>query len=137
MSEHMTAVNGGHTPDFVKQMANMHHDLLVIMQAAWIEWKHGKGPEAALEWIANTLEGPGLIPDETAPYGKEAQAFYDLNRAEPFPACFCGRPSNQLWMGKGFCSLRHYKEGRAATTGGSHEYMSRHVGSALYTTPVG
>ncbi len=98
----------------LKQTANMHHDLIVVMQAAWIEWKHGKGAEDALGWIENTLDGPGLIPDETEPWAKEAQAYFDKNRAEPFPACFCGRPSNQLWMGKGFCGEPHYKEHRAA-----------------------
>lgn len=99
--------------EHTKFLAGMHQDLLVVMQAAWIEWRHGKGPEAALGWIQNTLVGPGLIPDETAPYGKEAQAFFDANQADPMPQCFCGRPSNIGWMAQGFCSEAHYREGKA------------------------
>jgi hypothetical protein len=101
----------------LKELSAMHHDLLVVMQAAWIEWQHGKGAEEAMAWIANTLGGPGLIPDEDEPYGKEAQAFYDANRSEPFPTCPCGRPSNIAWMGQGFCSQEHYREARARATG--------------------
>jgi len=89
------------------------HDLLVVMQSVLVEWKHGKGAEAALQWIVNTLAGPGLLPDPDAPYGKEAQAWFDANQANPMPTCFCGRPSNQGWMGQGFCSVEHYQEARA------------------------
>ncbi|KAB0584789.1 hypothetical protein F7Q92_02900 [Ideonella dechloratans] len=89
------------------------HDMTVAQQAAWIEWQHGKGADAAMTWIHNGLAGPGFIPDEDEPYGKEAQAWYDANRADPFPTCFCGRPSNSLWMGKGFCSSAHYEQHRA------------------------
>lgn len=89
------------------------HDMVVAQQAAWIEWQHGNGAEAAMAWIQNGLVGPGHIPDEDEPYGKEAQAWFDANRSDPFPACFCGRPSHHLWMGKGFCSTAHYKQHRA------------------------
>lgn len=89
------------------------HDMTVAQQAAWIEWQHGKGADEAMTWIHNGLAGPGFIPDEDEPYGKEAQAWYDANRADPFPTCFCGRPSNILWMGKGFCSNAHYEQHRA------------------------
>lgn len=82
---------------------------LVVMQAAWIEWRHGKGAEAAMRWIHNTLCGPGLIPGEAAPWGREAQAWFDANQPDPFPVCECGRPSNTVWMGKGFCSDEHYR----------------------------
>ena len=99
--------------EFLKLITNMHHDLLVVMQAALIEWKHGKGADAALQWIVNTLDGPGLLPDSAAPYGKEAQAWFDANQANPLPKCFCGRPSNQGWMGQGFCSVEHYQVARA------------------------
>lgn len=84
------------------------HNMVVAEQAAWIEWQHGKGAEAAMRWIGNGLAGPGHIPDETEPYGKEAQAWYDANKADPFPACYCGRPSNILHMGNGYCSTEHY-----------------------------
>ena len=50
------------------------HDMTVAQQAAWIEWQHGKGADAAMTWIHNGLVGPGFIPDEDEPYGKEAQA---------------------------------------------------------------
>lgn len=89
------------------------HDMTVAQQAAWIEWQHGKGAEEAMIWIHNGLAGPGFIPDEDEPYGKEAQAWFDANRADPFPTCFCGRPSNSLWMGKGFCCRAHYEQHRA------------------------
>lgn len=86
------------------------HDMVVANQAAWIEWRHGRGAEAAMQWIENGLSGPGHIPDARAPYGTEAQAFFDANRAEPFPLCYCDRPSNQLWMGHGACSDAHMAE---------------------------
>lgn len=89
------------------------HDMTVAQQAAWIEWQHGKGAEEAMTWIHNGLAGPGFIPDEDEPYGKEAQAWYDANRADPLPTCFCGRPSNSLWMGQGFCCHEHYEQRRA------------------------
>lgn len=99
--------------DQYKEICDMHHDLIVTMQAAVIEWQHGKGIEAAMAWIVNTLDGPGLIPRDDAPYGKEAQAFFDENRAHPFPRCMCGRPSHIGWMSQGFCSQEHYAEARA------------------------
>ena len=89
------------------------HDHCVVMQAAWIEWQHGRGAGAAMGWIHNTLCGPGFIPDEDAPYGKEAQAWFDANQSNPMPQCFCGRPSNIGWMGRGFCSEAHYQVGKA------------------------
>ena len=86
------------------------HNMVVANQAAWIEWQHGQGAESAMKWIHNGLVGPGHIPDETAPYGKEPQAWYDANQADPFPICYCGRPSNQLWMGHGACCDEHMDE---------------------------
>lgn len=98
--------------EHAKMIGKMHHDQVVVMQAALIEWKHGKGAEAALQWIVNTLSGPGLLPSPDEPWGREAQAYYDANRSDPFPTCHCGRPSNQLWMGRGFCCEAHYKQAR-------------------------
>jgi len=96
-----------------KDLSNIVHDMTVVMQAAWIEWQHGEGAEKSMMWIQNTLVGPGYIPDEDAPYGKDAQAWMDANRADPFPTCFCGRPSNILWMGQGFCCREHYADAKS------------------------
>jgi hypothetical protein len=61
----------------------------IAMQAALIEQSTGRGDDAALEWIANTLEGPGLLPDlsEAAHLPKTAidgpaQAWFDAKMAE-------------------------------------------------------
>jgi hypothetical protein len=108
------------TKDEIIEMQNkIIHDLVVANQAAWIEWRHGKGAEAAMTWVHNGLVGPGSIPDENAPWGKEAQAWFDANRADPFPFCYCGRPSHQLWMGKGACCDEHMSEIRKSG-GGQH-----------------
>lgn len=93
----------------IRELANINQDLIVAMQAAIIEWQHGKGAEAGLQWIVNTLAGPGFLPDESAPYGKEAQAWFSANCANPMPTCACGRPSHIGWMGQGFCSDEHYR----------------------------
>lgn len=102
-----------------KMLGECIHNMVVAQQSAWIEWRHGKGAEAAMTWIHNGLVGPGHIPEEDAPYGKEAQAWYDANCANPMPQCFCGRPSNRLWMGKGFCGAAHYREAKAAHDAGT------------------
>lgn len=57
------------------------HNNIVAMQAAWIEWQYGEGAEGAMEWIENTLAGPGLIPDPDEPHYREAQAYFDANRS--------------------------------------------------------
>ena len=95
----------------MKDMSTVIHDYTVVMQAAYIEWKRGKGADAAMQWIENTLWGPGHIPSPDEPWGKEAQAYYDANRSDPFPTCPCGRPSNQLANGRGYCSEACYKKG--------------------------
>ena len=96
----------------IKDLGSIIHDNVVTMQAAYIEWQHGKGAESAMEWIANSLFGPGQIPDEDEPYGKEAQAYFDANRSNPFPTCHCGRPSHILHMGRGYCSDEHALMGK-------------------------
>ena len=101
--------------EHLKMVADMHHDLLVTMQAALIEWKHSGGAEAALQWIVNTLRGPGLLPRDDEPYGKEAQAYISANRSDKMPTCTCGRPSHIGWMGQGFCSDEHYLKAKAAS----------------------
>ena len=99
----------------LKDFGKVIHNMTVGQQAAWIEWKHGKGAEAGMAWIQNALFGPGFIPDEDEPYGKEAQAFFDANCSDPLPFCACGRPSNILWMGQGFCCEEHYNQARKAS----------------------
>ena len=91
------------------EMGAYHHDTVTAMQAAWIEWEHGAGAEEAMGWIHNTLCGPGHIPDEDEPWGKEAQAWFDANRFNPAPACPCGRPGNILATGKSYCSENCYR----------------------------
>ncbi len=97
-----------------KELGAMFEDNIVVMQAAWIEWRHGKGAEAAMQWIENTLCGPGLLPG--GEYSTEAQAYFDANKSDPFPRCFCGRPSHIAWMDQGFCSDAHHDEARAKHT---------------------
>ncbi|WP_241132615.1 hypothetical protein [Achromobacter insuavis] len=99
------------------------HNMVVAEQAAWIEWQHGEGAEAGMRWIGNGLAGPGHIPNEAEPYAKEAQAWYDANKADPFPTCYCGRPSNILHLGKGYCSTEHHNAATAyeQIKEGSHE----------------
>lgn len=48
--------------------------LLITMQAAYIE-QCNSGAVSAMEWITNTIEGPGLIPEITE--GLAAQEFFD------------------------------------------------------------
>ena len=98
--------------DIQQALADSHNNLIVAMQAAFIEWKHGGGAESAMEWIVNTLRGPGLIPRESDPWGKEAQAYFSANQSNPMPTCFCGRPSHMQWLKWGFCSEAHYEQGK-------------------------
>ncbi|KVO82436.1 hypothetical protein WL21_08940 [Burkholderia ubonensis] len=98
---------------FIKTLSGIIHDQTVAMQSAIIEWRHGNGAEAGLSWIVNTLEGPGHFPDFDAPHGKHAQFWFNANRANPLPACFCGNPSSSLWMGQGFCCDEHYRAAKA------------------------
>jgi hypothetical protein len=100
------------------------HDQCTAMQAAWIEWKHGKGADAAMLWIQNTLWGPGLIPDEDAPWGRDAQMWFNANRAEPFPVCHCGRPSHILRGAEGYCCQEHANDAALATSANLKEPQS-------------
>jgi hypothetical protein len=58
-------------------MAYAHEKTIMAMQAAWIEWQHGRGAEAGMEWIENTLDGPDLLPEDDDPHATEAQAYFD------------------------------------------------------------
>ncbi|MBR7961204.1 hypothetical protein KDW41_12190 [Burkholderia vietnamiensis] len=101
------------TTRLIKTLSDIIHDQTVAMQSAIIEWQHGKGAEAGLSWIVNTLAGPGHLPDFDAPHGKHAQFWFNENQANPLPTCFCGNPSSSLWMGQGFCCDEHYREAKA------------------------
>lgn len=112
-------------PNYVAQMAN---DLIVTMQAAWIEWQHGRGAEAAMEWIQNTLVGPGQIPDEDDPYGTDAQSWHGLHRSDKAPPCsHCGKPAVEWGQDEATCGecrerkrlgILHPADGPAAQPGG-------------------
>lgn len=67
-------------------MSQAFHNFIVGNQAAWIEWQHGRGAEAAMVWIHNGLVGPGNIPGADEPNGKNAQSWCDEHsdyRMEP------------------------------------------------------
>lgn len=55
---------------------------IIAMQSAVIEWEKGKGAAAGMQWIWNTLFGPGQIPDEGE---TDAQAYFD-REIEPLDA---------------------------------------------------
>lgn len=55
---------------------------IIAMQSAVIEWEKGKGAAAGMQWIWNTLFGPGQIPDEEE---TDAQAYFD-REIEPLDA---------------------------------------------------
>lgn len=93
----------------IKFDAEILHDTLTGNQATWIEWKRGTGAEAAMAWIQNGLASVG-VPAADAPWADEAQAWFDANKTEPFPTCFCGRPSNIATIERGFCSWAHRDE---------------------------
>lgn len=111
--EQRAEVTDDKTARLVKTMSDIIHDQTVAMQSAIIEWQHGNGAEAGLNWIVNTLEGPGHLPDFDAPHSKHAQFWFNANQANPLPTCFCGNPSSSLWMGQGFCCDEHYREAKA------------------------
>lgn len=120
-SREATAIAAARWEESAMQLSKIVQDHCVVMQAAWIDWQHGRGAVKAMGWIHNTLCGPGLLPDEDAPYGKEAQAWFDANQSNPMPKCYCGRPSNIGWMGQGFCSEAHYQVGKITATAAKGE----------------
>ena len=103
--------------DHAWRVGDMLHDKITAEQAAVIEMDHGKGAEAAMRWITNGLWGPGLLPDADAPWGRDAQAWFDANRSDPLPPCACGRPSNMLGGGVSACSREHFEAARAQSGG--------------------
>ena len=94
--------------EMINQLFDIIHNMVVGQQSAWIEWQYGKGAKAGMGWIENGLEGPGNIPcEDMSKYYKDAQLFYNEQKSNPFPVCFCGKPSSTLWMGYGYCSSEH------------------------------
>lgn len=84
--------------EFVGTLNEIIHDQGVAMQAAWIEWKHGKGAEAAMQWIEAELEGPGHIPDDSDQFHDNADMWYASNISDPFPTCWCGMVTHKINM---------------------------------------
>lgn len=58
----------------IREMDLLFGRYILAMRSALIEQEHGKGAEAAMVWIFNSLFGPGELPpeDET-----DAQAYFD------------------------------------------------------------
>ncbi|MGA4453999.1 hypothetical protein [Pseudomonas fortuita] len=52
---------------------------LLGMRAAVIEWQHGQGADAGMQWIWNGLRGPGELPPEEE---TQAQAYFDREVVE-------------------------------------------------------
>lgn len=58
----------------IKEMDLMFGRYILAMRSALIEEEHGNGPVAAMEWIYNSLVGPGQLPPEGE---TDAQAYFD------------------------------------------------------------
>lgn len=58
----------------IKEMDLMFGRYILAMRSALIEEEHGRGPVAAMEWIYNSLVGPGQLPPEGE---TDAQAYFD------------------------------------------------------------
>jgi hypothetical protein len=58
----------------IKELDLLFGRYLLGMRASVIEWQHGKGADAAMQWIWNGLAGPGELPPENE---TQAQAYFD------------------------------------------------------------
>lgn len=60
-------------------LSRINNGIILAMQAAWIAHKYGKEPaNSVMEWIENSLEGPGLLPDpDDDGFTTDAQAWFD------------------------------------------------------------
>ncbi|MCK8667232.1 ead/Ea22-like family protein [Pseudomonas azerbaijanoccidens] len=58
----------------IKELDLLFGRYLLGMRASVIEWQHGEGADAAMQWIWNGLAGPGELPPEDE---IEAQAYFD------------------------------------------------------------
>lgn len=61
-----------------KELDRMFGKNLLIMQAAIIDWRVTGDAKEGMEWIYNTLLGPGELPSEDE---KDAQAYFDREYA--------------------------------------------------------
>ena len=58
----------------IKEMDLLFGRYILAMRSALIEEEHGKGPAAAMEWVYNSLAGPGELPPEGE---TDSQAYFD------------------------------------------------------------
>jgi len=58
----------------IKEMDLLFGRYILAMRSALIEEEHGKGSAAAMEWIYNSLAGPGELPPEGE---TDSQAYFD------------------------------------------------------------
>ena len=58
----------------IKELALLFGRYILAMRSALIEEEHGKGPASAMEWIYNSLAGPGQLPPEGE---TDSQAYFD------------------------------------------------------------
>ncbi|WP_025126430.1 hypothetical protein [Pseudomonas sp. PH1b] len=58
----------------IKELDLLFGRYILAMRSALIEEKHGKGPAAGMEWIYNSLAGPGELPPEGE---TNSQAYFD------------------------------------------------------------
>ena len=58
----------------IKELDLLFGRYILAMRSALIEEEHGKGPAAAMEWIYNSLAGPGELPPEGE---TDSQAYFD------------------------------------------------------------
>lgn len=58
----------------IKELDLLFGRYILAMRSALIEEEHGKGPAAAMEWIYNSLAGPGELPPEQE---TDSQAYFD------------------------------------------------------------
>lgn len=61
-----------------KELDLMFGKNILVMQAAIIEWRTTGDAKNGMEWIFNTLFGPGELPSEDE---KDAQAYFDREYA--------------------------------------------------------
>lgn len=61
-----------------KELDRMFGKNILVMQAAIIEWRTTGDAKNGMEWIFNTLLGPGELPSEDE---KDAQAYFDREYA--------------------------------------------------------
>jgi hypothetical protein len=58
----------------IKELDLLFGRYLLGMRSSVIEWQHGKGADAAMQWIWSGLAGPGELPPENE---TQAQAYFD------------------------------------------------------------